>query len=76
MEKHVIIYFRDGRNDKYPIDVLSFIVGDRDVVDVIDADTGVVIYSAADGYIDHDYDAYINAPMPDLMEMFRSAVNI
>lgn len=76
MEKQVIIYFRDGRRAEYTAAALAYIPGDHDVVDVIDAETGVVIYSAADGYIDPEYSAYFNAPMPNPLDLFRAAVNV
>lgn len=73
---HIVVLFRDGRRAEYPVDTLNYIPGDRDVVDVIDAETGEVIYIGKDGYINPDYRAYFDAPMINPLDLFRAAVNV
>jgi hypothetical protein len=73
---NVIINFKNGSAAEYPAAVLPLIPGDNTINNVIDADTGAVIYDEAARYIDIDYINYFNRAAVNPLEAFAAAVNI
>lgn len=73
---NVIINFKNGSAAEYPADILPLIPGDTSINNVIDADTGAVIYDEAARYIDNDYINYFNRAAVNPLEAFAAAVNI
>lgn len=71
----IIINFKNGSRAEYPPETLQYIPGDKTVINVIDAETGVIIYDEAAEIIDTDYMKYFNLHT-NPAQLFKAAARV